>query len=56
MSTGMYYWGIDPSTTKAAYAGLDADGKIIKSVAIHPSNKPTMGRIRMMRDSLNLWM
>jgi len=56
MSAGMYYWGIDPSTTKAGFAVLDSEGKVVKSGAIHPPNQPTMGRIISIRESMDLLM
>ena len=57
MNTGRTYWGIDPSTSKTGWAILDEDGSIVKSGIAYPGKAPpTMGRILVMRDVLDLLM
>lgn len=54
--SGSTYWGIDPSTSKTGWAILNDAGDIVKSGISYPGKLPTMGRILVMRDELDMLM
>lgn len=56
MNTGSTYWGIDPSTSKTGWAILNDTGDIVKSGIAYPGKLPTMARILVMRDELDMLM